>query len=66
MDFYIANDGDRLDKIVYKNYKDITVLENVMQFNNHLLGKLVLSAGDKVYLPTINKKAKVNTGKALW
>jgi phage tail protein X len=62
----VANDGDRFDKIIYKHYKDLSVLENVMQFNSHLLGKLILSAGDKVYLPPINKKIKVNFGKALW
>jgi len=66
MDFYIANDGDRLDKIVYLHYKDINMLENIMQFNMHLLDKLILSAGDKVYLPPINKNIRLHKSRALW
>ena len=63
---YVANDGDRLDKIIYDNYKKLDVFKSVMDVNKHIYGKTILAAGDIVYLPTIENKIKVKELKSLW
>jgi phage tail protein X len=66
MNRYVAKDGDRLDKVIYDNYKTLDVFNSVMIVNTHLFGKTVLSAGDIVHLPTIEQKPKVRELKSLW
>ncbi len=68
MNEYRAADGDRLDTIVFKYYGSIEayIMESVMDANPHLLDKIVLSAGDIVYLPEIETGPTETTTKALW
>jgi len=65
-DIYIAKDGDRIDLIVYENYKSTDPFETVLKSNKHLIKKTILSAGDKVYLPKIENKPKIKEIKSLW
>lgn len=60
---YIANDGERLDTIVYKHYGTLENFAEILAFNSHL--NAVLKVGDKVFLPEIKTKTakKENT---LW
>ena len=64
---YIATQGERLDQIIYREYKslDKNVVNEVLKANPHLLTKLVLDAFDKVYLPEIEIKPSIED-KALW
>jgi len=66
MNKYKANDGDRLDVIVFKNYGsiDADVIDAVLDANEHLLENAVLKAGDIVFLPEITTTQE--TTKALW
>lgn len=68
MNQYRANDGDRLDVIVFKNYGSIDagVMDAVLDANEHLLGASVLKAGDVVFLPEIRTVTQETTTKALW
>jgi len=68
MNQYRANDGDRLDVIVFKNYGsiDADVMNAVLDANEHLLGNAVLKAGDVVFLPEITTTTQETTTKALW
>ena len=68
MNQYRANDGDRLDVIVFKNYGsiDADVMNAVLDANEHLLGNAVLKAGDVVFLPEITTATQETTTKALW
>ena len=64
---YRANQGERLDQIVYREYKTLNnnVLNKVLEANPHLLGKIELDAFDIVYLPEITiEPSKEN--KTLW
>ncbi len=61
-----AKKGERLDQIIYKEYGSLEqeIVNKVLSSNKHLLTKIELAAGDKVYLPNIQiKKPK---GKYLW
>ncbi|PPB51490.1 tail protein X [Campylobacter hyointestinalis] len=60
---YIANDGERLDTIVYKHYGTLENFAEILAFNSHL--NAILKVGDKVFLPEIKTKTakKENT---LW
>ena len=62
----IAKRGDRLDQIIYKEYGSLNqeIINSVMTTNKHLLTKIELEGGDKVYLPNI--KIKEQKGKYLW
>ena len=64
---YIATQGERLDQIIYREYKtlDKNVVNEVLKANPHLLTKLILDAFDKVYLPEIEIKPSLED-KALW
>jgi len=64
---YIATQGERLDQIIYREYKslDKNVVNEVLKANPHLLKKLTLEAFDKVYLPEIEIKPSTED-KALW
>ena len=64
---YIATQGERLDQIIYREYKslDKNVVNEVLKANPHLLTKLVLDAFDVVYLPEIEIKPSTED-KALW
>jgi len=64
---YVATQGERLDQIIYREYKtlDKNIVDEVLKANPHLLNKLVLDAFDKVYLPEIEIKSS-SEDKALW
>lgn len=62
----IATTGDRLDQIIYEYYGTLDVMNEVMMSNVHLLGKVILDNGDKVYLPDIVKTNQLETGVSLW
>ena len=68
MNQHRANDGDRLDIIVFKNYGSIDryVMDIVLDANEHLLGNTILKAGDVVFLPEITTATQERTTKALW
>jgi phage tail protein X len=66
MNRYVAKDGERLDQVVYANYKSLDVFNSIMEFNKHLQDKPILSAGDVVYLPEIEVKTKIKELKSLW
>lgn len=65
MTIYIVTEPQRLDTIVYKHYKTLDVYETVLEINTKLLGKYILSVGDKVLLPSIEITKKQEDG-ALW
>ena len=64
---YIATQGERLDQIIYREYKslDKNIVNEVLKANPHLLTKFVLDAFDVVYLPEIEIKPSTED-KALW
>jgi len=64
---YVAKRGERLDEIVFKEYKtlDKEVLNTVLSGNKHLLNKQKLDAFDEVFLPEIETKSK-KMDKPLW
>lgn len=67
MKVYIAQKGDRLDKIVYKEYKTLKVFTKVLEVNKHLALKVILEDNDKVNLPFIEiKKEDIKEVKNLW
>ena len=61
-----AYKGQRLDQIIYKEYKslDKNIVNAVLAANPHLLKKVELEAGDIVNLPRIEQKEQ--KGKYLW
>lgn len=65
MNKYIANDGDRIDTIVYKTYGTLEPLWMVFEANRELLNCETLKSGDVVILPPYEPKPKEET-KALW
>lgn len=65
MDRYVANDGDRIDSVVYRTYGTLEPLWMVLESNRELLGREVLQSGDVVVLPLYKTKPKEET-KALW
>ena len=62
----IAKKGQRLDQIIYKEYGSLNqeIINCVISANKHLLTKIELEGGDKVYLPNI--EIKEPKGKYLW
>jgi phage tail protein X len=62
----IATQGDRLDQIIMAFYKTLTVMNEVMMSNSHLMNKPILDDGDKVYLPDIVAPTPTETGVSLW
>ena len=64
---YTAQDGDRLDKIVFKHYGTLKVFDKVLEVNTHLVTKAILEDNDKVNLPIIEiQKATTKEVKSLW
>ena len=65
---YRASKGERLDRIIMKEYGTLDAIGIVLEANTHLLHKIELEAGDIVYLPTIEPRAQneAKKGKALW
>lgn len=64
---HIAQSGERLDQIVYKNYQTLEVLSKVIEANPHLKIKTKLDFGDVVYLPIIEvSKTTIKEVQALW
>ena len=66
MKYTIATQGDRLDQIIYAHYGTLSVMNEVMMSNSHLMSKPILADGDKVYLPDIVKADQPETGVSLW
>jgi len=64
---YRANQGERLDRIIYREYKTLNqdVVNKVLEANPHLLGKIELEAFDIVYLPEITIEPS-EENKTLW
>lgn len=55
----IANQGDRLDKIVHEKLGSLDDFKEVLELNSSLKNKLYLDENDVVILPVIEKKTKV-------
>lgn len=55
----IANQGDRLDKIVHEKLGSLDDFKEVLELNSNLKNKLYLDENDVVILPVIEKKTKV-------
>jgi len=53
--FKVVKMFDRLDKIVFNHYGDLSLFDDVVSANPHLTSS-VLVVGDKVYLPVIKVK----------
>ncbi|MBD3842592.1 MAG: tail protein X, partial [Campylobacterales bacterium] len=49
----IAQNGDRLDQIVYKEYGTLKVIDKVLEENTHLKYKVLLEDGDVVNIPVV-------------
>lgn len=62
---YIAKDGERLDSIVYAHYGTLNLFQSVLECNPNLLNHQILRAGEIVWLPSADTKAKSLEGK-LW
>ena len=64
---HIATQGERLDQIIYREYKTLNqnVVNKVLEVNPHLLNKIELEAFDKVYLPDIVIESS-KEDKTLW
>jgi len=67
MKYVKAVRGERLDKIVFREYGTLEkeVFNKVLEANPHLLKKLEFEASDIVYLPPVEDK-KEDIGKTLW
>ena len=56
--FKATQELDRLDKIVFKHYGDLSMFDDVVNANPHLTNT-ILAVDDDVYLPAITiKKAE--------
>lgn len=63
----IAQNGDRLDQIVYKQYKTLSVMDKVLEANTHLKNKVILVDGDVINIPVITiAKETIKKVKTLW
>jgi len=63
----IAQNGDRLDQIVYQEYETLDVLDKVLEANTHLNNKVILEDGDVVNIPVITiQKETIQEVQALW
>ena len=52
---HIASDGDRWDSLSYQYYGDATAYEQIITANRHLPITAMLTAGQIVFIPIINK-----------
>jgi phage tail protein X len=67
MKTYIAELGDRLDQITFKEYGTLKVYDKLLEANKHLVTKIKLSDGDIVNLPVIEiPKETIKEVKSLW
>ena len=62
---YRAKDGERLDSIVYAHYGTLDLFQSVLACNPNLLNHRILRAGEIVWLPSADTKAK-SLEKKLW
>lgn len=62
---YRAKDGERLDSIVYAHYGTLDLFQSVLACNPNLLNHRILRAGEVVWLPSADTKAKSLENK-LW
>ncbi len=62
---YKAQNCDRLDQIVYAEYKTLDVFDKVIACNPILATKPILSDGDLVNLPVVDIKI-IPKAKKLW
>jgi phage tail protein X len=62
----IAQNGDRLDQIVYQEYKTLDVFDKVLEANPHLSTKTKLELGDKVTIPIVTIEKTTKSAKKLW
>lgn len=63
----IAQNGDRLDQIVYEKYKTLSVMDKVLEANTHLKNKVILEDGDVINIPVITiAKETIKKVKTLW
>lgn len=63
----IAQNGDRLDQIVYKEYGTLKVIDKVLEENTHLKYKVLLEDGDVVNIPVVYiPKETIKKVQALW
>ena len=62
---YRAKDGERLDSIVYAQYGTLDLFQSVLACNPNLLNHRILRAGEIVWLPSADTKAK-SLEKKLW
>ncbi len=62
---YRAKDGERLDSIVYAHYGTLDLFQSVLACNPNLLNHRILRAGEIVWLPSADTKAKSLENK-LW
>jgi len=63
----IAQKGDRLDQIVYKEYGTLKVIDKVLEANPQLKSKVLLEDGDIINIPIITiPKESIKEVKALW
>jgi phage tail protein X len=68
---YRTSEGDRIDLIVLKHYKDKSMLKIVIDANPHLAKQpLSLKAGVEIILPDVqvleNTKEELQAGDELW
>jgi len=55
----IANQGDRLDRIVQEKLGTLDDFKDVLELNSKLKNKIYLDENDIVILPVIEKKIKL-------
>lgn len=55
---YLVKYSQRFDQAVYSIYRDLSCFEDVLSLNEHLQHKIMLNAGDIIYLPDIPEKEK--------
>jgi len=66
MQYQLAQDGDRLDTIVYAYYGTLSALGKVLTVNQHIALKIILEDRDIVYLPVIDTAQTSSSGVNLW
>lgn len=62
----LATEKERLDEIVYREYKTLEVFEKVLEHNPHLTSKIILNMGEIVNLPIISIKKENEKEESLW
>lgn len=60
-----ALNGERLDQIVFREYKTLKYFEKVVESNPHLKNKVLLDEADFIYLPKIKEENKIKMD-SLW